>query len=186
LARRKWREFAALGERRSFQDEEFLVRAGQKDYPFGVVESGEVSIIDSTSGEPREVVRHGPNTFVGDIDILMGPPAVISAIASGNCVAYEVSAGRIRRLLEEIPDLSDLLLDSFQMRRKLLEASGFQGVRVFGTPLSRETLRLREFLFRNHVPHTCLDVNDMRVRLQMEALGARTEAMSPSSPAIAP
>ena len=124
---------AALGERRSFQDGEFLVRGGQKDYPFSVVESGEVSIIDSTSGEPREVVRHGPNSFVGDIDILTGRPAVISAIASGNCVAYEVSTGRIRRLLEEIPVLSDLLLDSLQMRRRLLEASAF--LRVFGTPI---------------------------------------------------
>jgi hypothetical protein len=48
---------AALGERRSFQDGESLVRGGQKDYPFWVVESGEVSIIDSTSGEPREASR---------------------------------------------------------------------------------------------------------------------------------
>lgn len=64
---------------------------------------------------------------------------------------------KVRRLLNEIPDLSEMLLDAFQLRRRLLEESGFLGVRVIGPARSRETAQLREFFYRNHVPHTFFD-----------------------------
>jgi thioredoxin reductase (NADPH) len=50
------------------------------------------------------------------------------------------------------------------MRRQLLEESGFTGARVVGSRYSRDTHRIREFLAKNKVPFTWIDLeNDARV-----------------------
>ncbi|SFI19248.1 FAD-dependent oxidoreductase [Planctomicrobium piriforme] len=175
LTPQQMEQVAAIGERHEFQAGDILVRAGQRDYSFWVVEQGHVDIMDPTSESPRLVAQHPPNTFVGDIDILTGRPAVISAVCRTDGAAYQITGKQVRRMLQEIPEFSDLLLESFQMRRQLLEAGGFQGLRVFGTPFSQETLRLREFFHRNHVPHTFLDVNDESASRQLHALGIQDD-----------
>ena len=164
-----------LGELRSFADGEDLITVGQKEYPFCVIRSGEVKIIETSTGEPREVVTHPAGAFVGDIDLLTGRPAVISAVAHGPTEAYVMSAVELRRLLNEIPEISEILLDAFQMRRRLLESSGFLGTKVIGDPRSKETLMLREFFYRNHVPHTFYDVREPEGAEQLAAAACTTE-----------
>ena len=46
------------------------------------------------------------------------------------------------------------------MRRTLLLDSGFSGLRVIGSRYSPDTVRVTQFLARNGVPHTWLDVED--------------------------
>jgi thioredoxin reductase (NADPH) len=76
----------------------------------------------------------------------------------------------VRTLLNEIPNFSEMLLDAFQMRRRLLEATGFMGVRVIGPARSRETSQLREFYYRNHVPHTFFDSGEAAGKEQLHKL----------------
>ncbi len=88
----------------------------------------------------------------------------------------------IRRVIQEIPDLSDKLLEAFQARRPLLERSGFVGVRVFGPLGDPEVTVIREFFDKNKVPHTWIDSDDAAGRAALERSGvARTS--SRSSPA---
>jgi thioredoxin reductase (NADPH) len=166
---------ATLGRGRTFRDGEVLIEAGTQDYPFYAVRSGEVAIVEDSTGETRDVTVHAAGEFTGDVDMLTGRPALISAIARGDCEVYEVEAPRIRQLLNEIPALSQKLLDAFQMRRELLESSGFLGVRVIGSSDSKETLALREFCYKNKVPHTFEDVDEERGRTALEALGCTRE-----------
>lgn len=149
-----------LGTLETFADGDVLIEAGQKEYPFCVIASGEVRIVDLSSGTERDVISHGPGGFVGDVDILTGRPAVISAIARGETRAYIVTAAKVRPLLNEVPELSDLLLEAFQMRRSLLESSAFLGTRVIGLSHSSETAKIREFFYKNHVPHTFQDLGE--------------------------
>ncbi|WP_166830336.1 FAD-dependent oxidoreductase [Thalassoroseus pseudoceratinae] len=143
-----------LGRVRSFADGEALFSSGDKDFSFFAVKSGAVVIIEDSTGQAHEVVTHLANTFTGDVDLLTGRPTVVSAVSRGGCEVIEVDAKRIRRMLNEIPSLSDKLLEAFQTRRNLLELTEFQGIRVVGEPHSKEALRLREFFYKNNVPHT--------------------------------
>lgn len=59
-----------------------------------------------------------------------------------------------------MPTVSDVLLRAFLMRRQLLEESGFTGVRVVGSRYSRNTHRIREFLAKNKVPFTWIDLEN--------------------------
>jgi thioredoxin reductase (NADPH) len=57
------------------------------------------------------------------------------------------------------PDVGDLILQAFIARRQLLrESGGFTGLRVIGSRYSKDTFRIRDFLARNRVLFTWLDL----------------------------
>lgn len=166
---------AEIGALRRFRDRDVLIEAGARNYPFYVVRSGEVLIVESSTGKPKEVTVHVAGEFTGDVDMVTGRPAVISAIARGDCEVYEVAASRVRQLLSEAPSFTDKLLEAFQTRRALLEAGGFLGVRVIGGADSKETLELREFCYKNQVPHTFQDVDEESGHKALEEFGYSSE-----------
>ena len=90
---------------------------------------------------------------------MTGRPALISAVARGNTEVFEIAPSDIRRIMSERPALGELLLRAFIARRELLVASDFQGLRVLGAGSSRDTFRIRDFLARNQVPFTWVDVD---------------------------
>lgn len=147
-----------LGQVRQFADGEALFSNGDRDFSFFAIKSGAVAIVDNTAGKNRTVGVHKAGAFTGDVAMLTGRPAVISAIAEGECEAIEITACKVRQMLGEIPQLSDKLLEAFQIRRQLLEDSEFLGIRIIGAADSKETLQLREFFYKNKVPHTFQDI----------------------------
>ena len=136
----------------SFKDGELVFQAGQRGVPFYVVESGEIAIVDESTDESKTIVVHGPREFTGDVSLLTDRPAAISAYAKGDTRAYCVTQGELRRVLQEIPDLSDKLLEAFQTRRIMLERSGFVGIRVFGHLDDPALTEIREFFDKNNQP----------------------------------
>jgi thioredoxin reductase (NADPH) len=136
-----------------------LFDVGDRDFRFFVIESGEVEIRDH-SGETPTVVRvHGPGEFTGDVSHLTGTVSVVSAVARTDCRVYEISPERLRQVLNRRPDLGDAILQAFIARRQLLrESATFAGLRVIGSRYSRDTFRVREFLAKNRVPFSWLDL----------------------------
>jgi thioredoxin reductase (NADPH) len=161
---------AGMARTCSFEDRESIFQAGDRGMSLYVVESGEIAIVDETGEEPKTIVVHGPGEFTGDVSLLTDRPAVISAYARGTCRAYCVSQSELRDVIQQIPDLSDKLLDAFQARRFLLERSGFVGVRVFGSLGDPDLTVIREFFDKNRVPHTWIDVDDPHGRDAMKSL----------------
>ena len=128
---------AGLAKVCTFEDGEAVFRAGQRGLSFYVVISGAIAIVDDSGPEPKTVVVHGPGEFTGDVSLLTDRPAVISAFARGAVRAYCVDPGGLRRVIQEIPDLSDKLLEAFQTRRTILERSGFVAMgRILGLAVS--------------------------------------------------
>jgi thioredoxin reductase (NADPH) len=161
---------AGLAKICAFEDGEAVFLAGQRGMSFYVVESGEIAIVDESGDHPKTLVVHGPREFSGDVSLLTDRPAVVSAYARGKTRAYCVSQAELRRVIQEIPDLSDKLLEAFQTRRVLLERSGFVGVRVFGHLGDPDLTAIREFFDKNKVPHTWIDVDDPAGRTAMESM----------------
>jgi thioredoxin reductase (NADPH) len=136
-----------------------LFEAGDRDYRFFVIESGEVEIIDESGDSPKTVTVHGPGEFTGEVGQLTGRPAVVSAVARTDSQVLAVSTDALRQILNQCPVLSDVILQAFIARRQLLRSSGdFTGVRVIGSRYSRDTFRIRDFLARNRVLFTFLDL----------------------------
>ena len=145
---------------KTFQPGEMLFEAGERDFKFFIVKSGEVAIVEDSSGQEKLVAVHEPGEFTGDIDVLTGRAALVSGVARTAAEVYEISSPDLRRVLNQMPQLSDLLLKAFLMRRQLLEESGFTGARVVGSRFSKDTHRIREFLSRHRVPFTWIDLEN--------------------------
>jgi thioredoxin reductase (NADPH) len=145
---------------KTYRDGETIFAAGDRGFKFVVVLSGGVEIVEYSTGEMRRVVMHEPGHFTGDVDMLTGRPAVVTAIARGDCRVLEMGQGDLRRLIGDRPELGDLILQAFIARRHLLVASSFIGCRVIGSRFSRDTFRVRDFLSKNRVPFTWVDVED--------------------------
>jgi thioredoxin reductase (NADPH) len=143
---------------RTFDDGDTLFAAGDVNASFFVVKKGAVEIVDFSSGQRRVLTVHGPGQFTGDSGMLAGRPAPVSAMARGTTVVYEISAEALRQLVGELPSLADKLFHAFLARRDRLEAAGLAAVQVLGSRFSRDTLRVRDFLAKNQVPFTWIDV----------------------------
>ena len=63
----------------------------------------------------------------------------------------------MREMLNKVPHVSEKLLMAAQERRRLLSAKGNVGLKVVGPGKCRETMLVREFLFKNFVPFTWYD-----------------------------
>jgi len=142
-----------------YRDGEALFTVGQRNMNFFIVTSGEVEIIDRSSDEPRTITVHRKGEFTGDVSHLTGLPAVVSAFARGDCEVLEISGDALRRVLNTCPGISDILLQAFIARRQLLrESPNFTGLRVIGSRYSPDTFRVRDFLAKNRVLFTWVDV----------------------------
>jgi thioredoxin reductase (NADPH) len=159
---------------------EKLFEAGDRDFKFYVVKSGEVEIRDESGEAPKTIAVLGPGEFTGDVSQVTGGPAIVSGVARGDCEVYEVSPDALRQLLNYHPELSDVILQAFIARRQLLrESADFTGLRVIGSRYSRDTFRVRDFLAKNRVLFTWLDLEaDPQVHELLKQFGL-TEADTP-------
>ena len=161
----------------TFRDGESIFQAGQRGLPFYVVRTGGIAVLDESGDVPKTIVVHGPGQFTGDVSMLTDRPASISAYAQGETQTYCVPQADLRRVIQEMPDLSDKLLEAFQTRRIMLERSGYVGVRVFGRLGDPDLTEIREFFDKNKVPHTWVDAEDDDGRAAMTSLGIEPDQL---------
>src|SRR4051794_16917495 len=110
-------EHCPLTKLRRFRDGEKLFEAGERNCSFFVVKSGEVAIVDESGEAPRTVTILRPGDFTGEVTQLNGGPAIVSAVARGDCEANEVSTDALQELINNPPDLGDIILQAFIARR---------------------------------------------------------------------
>jgi thioredoxin reductase (NADPH) len=148
---------AELGVRRQVSEGEYLYREGDVTYDFFVLVSAEVDIIVTVDGDESVIAHHGPGRFLGELNMLSGLQAFVSArvVKAGEVVV--VARDRLRQLMATKPQLGDTILAAFVARRTLLLTGAAPAIRVIGSQFSPESLRVREFLARTRIPHEWLD-----------------------------
>src|SRR5277367_6764737 len=163
-----------------YRDGETLITVGERVIKFFIIKSGEVEIVDHSGDEPRTITIHGKGQFTGDISHLTGTPAVVGAVARGDCEVFEISGDALRLVLNQCPGVSDIILQAFIARRQLLrESPNFIGLRVIGSRYSQDTFRIRDFLAKNRVLFTWVDLEtDPQVDRLLKEFGV-TEADTP-------
>jgi thioredoxin reductase (NADPH) len=149
----------AAGEVRAVRPGEVLFGEGDAGYDFFVVESGAVAIVDGYGHENRVVAVHGPHRFLGELNLLTGSPAYLTAVVRDAGEVIQMPAARLREIVAEDEELSNLILRAYLARRSILIDLG-AGVKVVGSRYSRDTRRLREFLARNRMPYHWMDLED--------------------------
>jgi thioredoxin reductase (NADPH) len=83
----------------------------------------------------------------------------VSAVVRDDGEILQIPAQRLREVLSDDEELSNVVLRAFMSRRAILIDIG-AGVKVVGSRYSRDARRVREFLTRNRTPHQWMDVED--------------------------
>jgi thioredoxin reductase (NADPH) len=151
-----------------------LYRAGDADYDFILVEEGEVAILrEATPGSPEHVVvRHGPGRFLGELNMITGQAAYLTARVSVSGQVWRVPRERFRQLMAEDPELSDLVLRTLMARREFLRTSdAARSVDIIGSGASAEVLALRNWAARLQLAHVWSDVESPEGTAVLTALG---------------
>lgn len=149
---------AELAECKTYGDGDVLFKAGDLEFKFHVIKSGEIEIVDRSGNEPRLLLVHEAGEFTGDVANLSGSPANADAIARGKTEVYEICGEELRRIISERPNLSDVILKTFIARWQILNEIDFTGLRVIGSQYSQDTFRIRDFLSKNHILYTWVDL----------------------------
>src|SRR4051794_38659392 len=134
-----------FGERKSVPKETMLFCEGDRDCDFFVVLAGTVAAVQETDRELSLVAVHGPGRFLGDLSLLTGQPAFLTAVAQQDVEVLEVSVDRLKEAVVEDPALGDLILRAFLLRRSLQSGIG-AGLRIIGSRFSADNRRLRDFV----------------------------------------
>src|SRR5947209_4510921 len=147
----------ALGSRRSVAMGEYLYREGDATYDFYVILSGAAEIVVRSQSEERIITRQGPGQFLGELNLLSGQRVYLSARVVEPGEVIVVPRAALHHLIATAPALSDTILAAFLARRSALLSGASAAIRVVGSRFSPESLRVREFLARNRIPHEWLD-----------------------------
>ena len=91
--------FRSLGTARLVDRGEYLYREGDVTYDFFVLVGAQVDIFVRVDGEDRVLVHHGPGRFLGELNMLTGLRAFISARVTDPGEVITVSRDRLHRLM---------------------------------------------------------------------------------------
>ena len=155
----------------AFEDGQSVFRAGDADLDLFVVESGAIDILNPADDD-KLIVTHGPGEFAGDIDLLTRRPVIVNAVARGATRLIQVPGARLREVLNKVPYLGEKMMIAIQERRRLLSVAGVLGLRVVGPTDCKDTMVVREFLYKNFVPFTWYDTASERGRALMTEWGS--------------
>jgi thioredoxin reductase (NADPH) len=156
-------QFDALRARSTPDDArtgDILFRAGDRAYDFILIESGEVEIVRAeTPDAPADVVAvHGAGRFLGELNMLTGQTAYLTARVSKPGRIHRLDPEGFRRLMAEDAELSDVILKAFLARRKALQAGeGRRSLEILGSSLSSAAHSLRNWAARQQLPHLWFD-----------------------------
>jgi thioredoxin reductase (NADPH) len=148
-----------VAKRRKVPEGQLLFDAGDQNICFFVVLSGAIAIEQPVGDAFEPVVVHGPGQFTGEINMLSARRSLVRARASRDCELLVMDRDELRSLVQRDPELSEILMRAFILRRVSLIAGGHADLVLIGSQHSAGTLRLSEFLTRNGQPFNYQDVD---------------------------
>ncbi len=163
------------GHLRQVKAGEILFAEGDRDFCFYVVLEGAIEIVQHANEEsPKVIVTHRKGQFTGDVDMLTGRVALLTGRAAEDGKLLMMSTTELRKAIDEIPFVGEVIVKAFLMRRKLLLEGDFVGVTIIGSRFSPAAHQLRDFATRNLVPIKWRDVDtDAQAEALLVQLGVR-------------
>jgi thioredoxin reductase (NADPH) len=153
---------AGYGRERQAGKGEVLWEQGESNTPVFVVINGKIEIISPSNDGDHVITTHEAGEFTGEINLLTGGRALVRGRVPEPSKLLEIDRDTLRKIVQTDPDLSEIFLRAYLMRRSQLIAAGAGDVVIIGSHHSADTLRLKAFLTRNGHPHTYLDVDHER------------------------
>ncbi|MEM8983016.1 MAG: FAD-dependent oxidoreductase [Pseudomonadota bacterium] len=161
------------GTERRADSGEVLFSAGRYHTAFWYLSSAKARVFDPTN--PDEGFRVSDGQFLGELGLLQGQKAVLTAIVeeAGQIICVPLDA--FRRLVETDPQASDAIITAFTARRQRMLRRGLGGLTLIADEHDKTILPVLQFASRNRIPHRCLDPSATDAAKIIDELGNATE-----------
>ena len=137
-----------------------LFRRGERRIDYFFVLDGCIEVYDyHEDGTPNIFVVHGPNQFTGEVDLFSERKIMVNGRAGAETRLVRMDPASFRKLVSGEPDIGEIIMRAFILRRVGLIQSGQGGVLLAGSAHAADTVRLRSFLIRNGYPYRLLDTD---------------------------
>ena len=131
---------------------------GDRNVDFFVVLEGSIEAFDVDEHDlPQVFLVLRARQFSGELNLFNEREALINARAGEPTRLLRVKRADFRRLVSTEPDIGEIVMRAFILRRVGLIRHVHGGVIVVGPAHTADTLRLVQFLGRNGYPHRLLD-----------------------------
>ncbi|MEW6267825.1 MAG: FAD-dependent oxidoreductase [Thermodesulfobacteriota bacterium] len=134
-----------------------LFARGDRARDFFVVIEGGIDIFDDTPAGPVLVASHAAHEFTGDLDLLNDRRMLVSARMAVTGQVLRIARTSFRRLLAAEPDIAEIVMRAFILRRVGLMEHEQAATLLVGARTSGDLLRLYRFLDHNGYPVRVVD-----------------------------
>ena len=152
------RRVAGYGAEETVADGALLFERGQRSVDFFLVLQGSVEIFETDPcGADHVITTHRERQFTGEMDLFNDRKILVSGRASGDSRVVRVKRADFRRLISAEPDIGEIIMRAFILRRVGFIRHAEGGVLLIGAGHAGDTQRLARFMIRNGYPHRLLD-----------------------------
>jgi len=151
-----------------------LFRPGDEDVDLIVVDRGSVEVVRTeTADVPAATVASvDAGGFVGELNLLTGQNVYLLCRVREGGTVYRVSPERLRQLMANDVELSDIVFKALIARRELLQRStAAQAMEIVGGARSAAALALRTYAARQRLIHLWFDADTPAGRAMMQSSG---------------
>jgi thioredoxin reductase (NADPH) len=149
---------AAFGREQSFEAGAVVWEQGDGDVPFYVVLEGQLEVVHPHGAAEHAVTVHSAGEFTGEMNLLFGRRTLVRGRATTPLRTVRIEPLRFQALVQTDPELSEIVMRAFILRRMGLLSEGWGDALVIGSRDSAATLQLQAFLVRNGQPCQYVDV----------------------------
>src|ERR1700758_205056 len=155
-----------------------LFRPGDEAVDLIVVDRGSVEVVRTETADvpAATVATVDAGGFVGELNLLTGENVYMLCRVRGEGTVYRVPPGRLRPLMANDVELSDIVFKSLIARRELLQRStAALALEIVGTDRSATALALRTYAARQRLIHLWFEAGTPAGRAMMESSGLTEE-----------
>src|SRR4051794_12653939 len=122
-----------FGETRRYSPGEYLEKAGERSPGMLVLLSGKVDVAQHNAlSEDEHIVTYGPGSFLAELSLLSGAPALVNAMARSEVEALVIPPEKVRSLMVQEAELGERIMRALILRRMGLLETGHSGPVILG------------------------------------------------------
>ncbi|WP_438353874.1 FAD-dependent oxidoreductase [Microbacterium sp. CJ88] len=158
----QWARLVSFGVPEDVAEGAYVFRSGDADYDLILVDTGAVEVVRDSLWwlEEATIATMGPRSFVGELGLLNGQGAFLSARTTEPSRILRVSRPQLRKLMAEDDELCDIVLHALWARREMLrKGPAALTLKFIGGSNSNDFMALRRFAERLDLVHSAVEID---------------------------
>lgn len=152
---------AAYGVEETLHAGQLVFERGQRSVDFFLVREGAIEVFETDAhGAAQILTTHHARQFTGEMDLFNERQILVSGRAVADSRVVRVARAEFRRLVAAEPDIGEIIMRAFILRRVGIVRHASGGAVLIGPAHAGDTLRLQRFMTRNNYPHRMLDTEE--------------------------